>query len=83
MDCSDALDTSVLSQGKKVVLDIGMTAMREQVQFMSSQLKQAQEQLATKEMLLQRIEADKREAMRKSENLESLTFELQEKLAIA
>lgn len=57
--------------------------MREQIKFMSEKLEQKQSELEAKEMLMQQIELEKREAYRKHEVLEMQNFELQEKLTQA
>ena len=57
--------------------------MREQIKFMSDKITKAMSELETKEMLMQQIELEKREAYRKYEVLEVQNFELLEKLTFA
>ena len=57
--------------------------MREQIKFMSQKLEQKQSELEQKEILVQQIELEKRDAYRKHESLEVQCFELQEKLTQA
>jgi hypothetical protein len=50
---------------------------------MQEKLHKSQKELEAKELLIQRIEMDKREALRNFEQIEMQNFELQEKLTIA
>ena len=56
--------------------------MRDQIKFMSEKIEKAVAELEGKELLVQQIELEKREAYRKYEALEVQNFELQEKLTI-
>ena len=59
--------------------EISITAMREQIKFMTDKLEETQRDLEAKEMLIQRIESEKRDALRNYEQIEMQHFELQEK----
>ena len=50
---------------------------------MSDKITKAVAEVETKELLMQQIELEKREAYRKNEALEVQNFELQEKLTLA
>ena len=63
--------------------EISITAMREQIKFMTDKLEETQRDLEAKEMLIQRIESEKRDALRNYEQIEMQHFELQEKFTQA
>ena len=50
--------------------------MRDQIKFMSDKIEKAMTDLESKELLVQQIELEKREAYRKYEALEVQNFEL-------
>ena len=56
--------------------------MRDQIKFMSEKIEKSMAELEGKELLVQQIELEKREAYRKYEALEVQNFELQEKLTL-
>ena len=57
--------------------------MRDQIKFMSDKITKAMAELEGKELLVQQIELEKREAYRKYEAIEVQNFELQEKLTLS
>ena len=57
--------------------------MRDQIKFMSDKITKAVAELEGKELLVQQIELEKREAYRKYEAIEVQNFELQEKLTLS
>ena len=64
-------------------LEISNHAMRDQIKFMSDKITKAMAELEGKELLVQQIELEKREAYRKYEAIEVQNFELQEKLTFS
>ena len=64
-------------------LEISNHAMRDQIRFMSDRITKAMAELEEKELLVQQIELEKREAYRKYEAIEVQNFELQEKLTLS
>ena len=57
--------------------------MKDQIKFMTDSIEQAQRELEQKQLLIHKIEAEKRDVARKFEALEVSNFELQEQLTIA
>lgn len=54
--------------------------MREQLNFLQEKIARSRQELEEKERLVQQIEREKREYIRKYESLEFANFEIQEKL---
>lgn len=77
-EASHVSKTTALQQ----TLEISNQAMRDQIKFMSEKIEKSMAELEGKELLVQQIELEKREAYRKYEALEVQNFELQEKLTL-
>ena len=56
--------------------EMSSQAMRDHIKFMSEKIEKAQSELEQKEMLVQQIELEKREAQRNLETMEVQNFEL-------
>ena len=80
-------ETSFISQRSKSMfsqtLEVSNQALKDQIKFMSEKLQRAMKDLEEKELLVEQIELDKREAYRKYDAMEQLNFEFQERLTVA